>query len=189
VPSGVERAFPEGASANVREHAWGDGTGVRCAGARSGKVPVLEAAAQVSPRRLMAPSAAPCAARILAAAASPAPAFAFACTVFLELPVCLVMRRSVKEGRAAAAPVRKATGAKSAHWRIPHPPIDSHGEGYAVSCDACASVVLDAPPPCYPSCPRERVQGHLVEAFGVCRGHLRGMHTAAGGIFMGTRTP
>jgi hypothetical protein len=33
------------------------------------------------------------------------------------------MRRSMKEGRAAAAPARKATGAKSAHWRIPHPPM------------------------------------------------------------------
>jgi hypothetical protein len=44
VPSGVEHAFSEELSANVREHAWGDGSGVRCAGACSGKVPVLEAA-------------------------------------------------------------------------------------------------------------------------------------------------
>jgi hypothetical protein len=45
VPSGVERTFPEELSADVREHAWCDGTGVRCAGARVRKVPVLEAAA------------------------------------------------------------------------------------------------------------------------------------------------
>jgi hypothetical protein len=45
VSSGVERAFPEELPVDVREHAWGDGTGVRCAGARSRKAPVLEAAA------------------------------------------------------------------------------------------------------------------------------------------------
>jgi hypothetical protein len=60
VPSGVEHAFSEKISANVREHAWGDGTGMRCAGARSRKVPVLKAAAQFPPRRLVAPSAAAC---------------------------------------------------------------------------------------------------------------------------------
>jgi hypothetical protein len=93
VPSGVERAFSEEPSANVREHAWDNGPGVRCAGARSGKVPVLEAAAQVSPRWFMAPSAAACAALILAAAASPAPAFA--CTVFLA---CMFGDAAVDEG-------------------------------------------------------------------------------------------
>jgi hypothetical protein len=66
MPSGVERAFSEELSTNVREHAWGDGSGVRCAGACSGKVPVLEAATQVSSLRLMAPTAAACAARVLA---------------------------------------------------------------------------------------------------------------------------
>jgi hypothetical protein len=111
VPSGVERAFSEEHPADVREaHAWGDGTGVRCVGARSGKVPVLEAAAQVPPRRLMAPSVAACVARILAATASSAPAFA--CTAFLVACVFGEMRRPM---RAAVAPARKATGAKSAH--------------------------------------------------------------------------
>jgi hypothetical protein len=69
-------------AANVREHAWGDGSGMRCAGACSGKVTVLEAAAQVSSLGLMSPTAAAYAARVLAAAASPAPA-PFACAVFL----------------------------------------------------------------------------------------------------------
>jgi hypothetical protein len=39
VPSGVERAFPEELSTDVRGHSRGDGTGVRCAGACSRKVP------------------------------------------------------------------------------------------------------------------------------------------------------
>jgi hypothetical protein len=51
---------------------------------------------------------------------------------FSLLPVRLVMRRSMKEERAAAAPVRKATGAKSAHWRTP-PPAHGHGEGHSGS--------------------------------------------------------
>jgi hypothetical protein len=33
VPSGVERAFSEEPPANVREHAWGDGSGVCCSAA------------------------------------------------------------------------------------------------------------------------------------------------------------
>jgi hypothetical protein len=41
---------------NVRERAWGDGPGVRCAGACSGKVRVAEAAARVSSLGLMAPT-------------------------------------------------------------------------------------------------------------------------------------
>jgi hypothetical protein len=94
VPSGVERAFPEELPADVREHAWGDGTGVRCAGARSRKVSVLEAAAQVSPRRLVAPSAAAYVACVLAAAAAAAPAFA--CAVFLV--ACVLGGVAVDEG-------------------------------------------------------------------------------------------
>jgi hypothetical protein len=64
----------------VREHAWGDSPGVRCAGACSGKARVMEAAAQVSSLRLMAPTGAACAARMAAAAS---PASAFASTVFV----------------------------------------------------------------------------------------------------------
>jgi hypothetical protein len=81
---------------------------------------VMEAAAQVSSLRLMAPTDAACAARILAAAASPASAFAS--TVFLV--TCASGGAAVDEGvKAAAAPARKAIGAGSAKWRIPHPPM------------------------------------------------------------------
>ena len=58
MPSGVERALSEEPSANARERAWCDGSGVRCAGACSGEVPVLEAAARVFSLRPMAPAAA-----------------------------------------------------------------------------------------------------------------------------------
>jgi hypothetical protein len=144
-PTRLHRGAPGSRPRDAREHSWGDGAGVRCAGARSRKVPVLEAAAQVSPRGLVSPSAAACVACVLAAAAAAAPAFA--CAVFLAAClVCLVMRRSMKKGRAAAAPARKATGAKSAHRRIPPPPSHINGEGYAVSYNACASVVLDGSP-------------------------------------------
>jgi hypothetical protein len=85
VPSGVERgAFSEEPCFGQRTGTClgrRDGSGVRCAGACSGEVPVLEAAAQVSSLRPMVPTAAACAARVLAAAASPASAFA--CAVFL----------------------------------------------------------------------------------------------------------
>jgi hypothetical protein len=187
VPSGVERAFSEEPSANVRGHAWGNGTGVRCAGARSGEAPVLEAAAQVPPRWFMAPSTDACAARILAAAASPAPAFA--CAVFLG--TCMFGDAAVDEGGESGC-----CSCQEGNWRqicpLAHPPpAHSHGEGCAVSYGACASVVLDGFPPRYlsqlPSRARSRAAPRR-SAWRI-RGHLRGIRTAAGDIFAGTRTP
>jgi hypothetical protein len=166
VPSGVERAFSEEPPANVREHAWGDGSGVRCAGACLGKVPVLEAAAQVSSLRLMAPTAAACAARVLAAAASPASACA--CAVFLV--TCVFGDAAVDEGGEGGCRSCQEGNRRQICPLAHPPPAHGHGEGYAVSYDACVSVVLDAPPPRYPSCPRESVQTvqeHLVKALGV----------------------
>ena len=76
----VKRTFSQEPLGNVREHARGDSPGVCCAGACSGEVRVMEAAAQVSSLRLMAPTGAACAARMAAAAS---PASAFASTVFV----------------------------------------------------------------------------------------------------------
>jgi hypothetical protein len=112
----------------------------------------------------MAPTAAACAARVLAAAASPAPAFA--CAVFLV--TCVFGDAAVDEGGEGG---RHSCQEGNRHQicTLAHPPpAHSHGEGYAVSCDACASVVLGgSPPPRYPSCPRESAQEHLVKALGV----------------------
>ena len=153
MPSGVERAFSEAPSANVREHAWGDGSGVRCAGACSGKVRVVEAAAQVSSLRLMARLMLPVQ---LVFWPLPLPLPLPLPAPFSLLPVRLVMRRSMKEGRAAAAPARKATGAKSAHWRIPHPPMATGRDMRSLTMPVFPSSSMAPPaPPCYPGCPRE----------------------------------
>jgi hypothetical protein len=105
----------------VREHAWGDGPGVRCcAGACPGEVRVVEAAAQVSSLRLMAPTDAACAARVLAAAASPAPAFAS--PVFLV--TCAFGDAAVGEGgEGGCRSCQEGNGARSSHWRTPPPPL------------------------------------------------------------------
>jgi hypothetical protein len=127
VTSGVERASPEELAADVREHSWGDGAGVRCAGVRSKKAPVLEAAAQVSPLRLVVLTGAACVACVLAAAAAAAAAPACACAVFFA--ACVLGGAVVdeggarEEGRVRCSCQEKATGAKSAHRRIPHPPM------------------------------------------------------------------
>jgi hypothetical protein len=140
VPSGVARAFPEELLADVREHSWGDDTGVRCARARSRKVSVLEAAAQVSPRRLVAPSAAACVACVLAAAAAPAPAFA--CAVFLA--ACVLGDAVVDEGgEGGCCSCQEGNRRQICPSALPLP-AHSYGEGYAVSYDACGASVVFA---------------------------------------------
>jgi hypothetical protein len=132
----------------VQEHAWGDGPGVRCAGACSGKVRVVEAAAQVSSLRLMAPTDAACAARNLAAAASPASAFAS--TDFLV--TCAFGDAAVDEGGEGGCRSSQESNRRQIFPLAHPPPAHGHGEGYAVSYDACVSVVLDGSRPRYPGC-------------------------------------
>jgi hypothetical protein len=114
----------------VREHAWGDGPGVRCAGACSGKVRVVEAeaAAQVSSLGLMAPTGAACAARIFAAAASPASAFAS--TVFLA--TCAFGDAAVDEGGEGGCRSCQEGNRRQICPLAHPPPAHGHGEGYAV---------------------------------------------------------
>jgi hypothetical protein len=81
---------------------------------------VVEAAAQVSSLRLMAPTDAACAARILAAAASPASAFAS--TVFVV--TCAFGEAAVDEGgEGGCRSCQEGNRRQSAQWRTPPPPM------------------------------------------------------------------
>jgi hypothetical protein len=122
VPSGVERAFSKEPSANVREHAWDDGSGVRCAGACSGKVPYLCWRRLRRSLRCEAHGADCC---CLCSSCFGRCRFPCPCLCLCRFPcylcdtVCLVMRRSMKKGRAAVAPARKTTGAKLVAPNLP----------------------------------------------------------------------
>jgi hypothetical protein len=124
---------------NVREHAWGDGPGVRCcAGACSGEVRVVEAAAQVSSLRLIAPTGAACAARILAAAASPAPAFAS--PVFLV--TCAFGDAAVGEGGEGGCRSCQEGNRRQICPLVAPPPAHVHGELYAFGISSRLSGVV-----------------------------------------------
>jgi hypothetical protein len=194
VPSGVERAFSEELLANVREHAWGrrrrrHGRALRWSAFGEGRC--------LCCRRLRRSLRGGSWRRLLLLAQLvfwplPLPLPLPLPAPFSLLPACLVMRRSMKEGRAAAAPARKATGAKSTHWRTPHPPIATGRDVRSLTMPVLpSSSMARSPAPRYPlsQLPSRARSGASRRSVWRIRGHLRGMHTAAGGIFVGARTP